>query len=317
MYEDHILNTLQAAQKPLSIAEVRETLARKLRGEVSYGTTKKDLITLSAKGLIHSKAIGKGKRVTWIFWVATQGQPPAKIAEPFNISITQRDSMTPKELITLYDRVIEEHADLVKDQLGRGSRYIVLCDRRVLHASNHEPSDEEIRNLEKKLGKVCYVLTDDPIEESHWSPIRNGDYYPTIEVIIGNALWKEEEVFQRGLKIASDFDTGNPDIAAFNNEDLNLIQPAGTRFMRRAFHLGKTYDYYLSTLRIGVKDAKNVKRCVQKVCRRLLLWAETERNPFLLANPARKGFVGRDLMLAFPLSILLSGKNKQSKVLIE
>jgi hypothetical protein len=80
--------------------------------------------------------------------------------------------------------------------------------------------------------------------------------------------------------------------------------------MRRAFHLRKTYDYYLATLKLGVKGAKNVKRCIQKVCRSVLSWAETERNPFLLANPVRKGFVGRNLMLTFPLSILLSGKKQ-------
>jgi hypothetical protein len=44
---------------------------------------------------------------------------------------------------------------------------------------------------------------------------------------------------------------------------------------------------------------------------------QDRENPFLLANPKRKGFVGRDLMLAFPLNIQLSGKNKESKILIE
>jgi hypothetical protein len=44
---------------------------------------------------------------------------------------------------------------------------------------------------------------------------------------------------------------------------------------------------------------------------------QNREKPIPLANPKRKGFVGRDLMLAFPLNIQLSGKNKESKILIE
>jgi hypothetical protein len=68
---------------------------------------------------------------------------------------------------------------------------------------------------------------------------------------------------------------------------------------------------------VGVCDTKGAKRCITKPCRSVLSWTKVERNPFLLTNPNRRGFVGRDLMLAFPLNIQLSGKNKQSKILIE
>jgi hypothetical protein len=64
MYEDHILSILGTTQRPLSIAEVMDALMRKLRTYVSYETTKRDLLTLSARSLIHSKSIGRGKRVT-------------------------------------------------------------------------------------------------------------------------------------------------------------------------------------------------------------------------------------------------------------
>jgi hypothetical protein len=322
MYEEHILSILEDVQKPLSIAEVREALMRKLGTNVSYETTKRDLLTLSAKGLIHSKSVGRGKRITWVFWPLEGGgrrkaSAQGKVVEPFEVSATDRGSMTPGELTALYDSLLEEHGRLIRESLGKGSRYIVLCDGKVVYASNREPSDEEVRNLEKNTGKVCYVLTEDPIEESRWSPIRDGDYYPTIDLFIGGAQWVEEEVFRRGLKITSDFDTGNPDVAAFNNEDVNTIQPTATCVMRRALHLGKYYDYYLTTLRIGVEDAKGLKRCITKPCRSVLSWTKPERNPLLLANPSRRGFVSRDIMLTFPLNIQLSGKNKQSKVLVE
>ncbi|TDA41536.1 MAG: hypothetical protein DSO07_04045 [Thermoproteota archaeon] len=81
------------------------------------------------------------------------------------------------ELTALYDSLVEENRRLIMEALRRGSRYIVLCDGKVVYASNREPSDEEIRSMERNLGKVCYVLTEDPIEESCWIPVMNGDCY--------------------------------------------------------------------------------------------------------------------------------------------
>jgi hypothetical protein len=49
---------------------------------------------------------------------------------------------------------------------------------------------------------------------------------------------------------------GNLDLAAFNDEDVNFIQPTATYIMRRAFHLGKHYDYYLTTLKVGFMTLK-------------------------------------------------------------
>ena len=108
--------------------------------------------------------------------------------------------MTPEELTALYDSLLEEHGSLIRESMGKGSRYVVLCDGRVVYASGREPSDEEIRGMEKNLGKACYVLTEDPIEESRWSPIGDGDYYPTIDAFIGGAEWDEEGAFHQGLK---------------------------------------------------------------------------------------------------------------------
>ncbi len=211
MYEDIVVKILEAAKRPLSISEVREALAKQLGGRVAYETAKKDLLTLSAKGLIHSKSIGRGKRVTWVFWAAggdkTKAQTPAEKFDPFDVSIEERDSMSPEEVTILYDNLVERYGDLIKDYMGKGSRYIVLCNGKIVLTSSREPSDEEVRDLEKKLGKVCYILTKDPIEESSWSPIGNGDYYPTIEAFVGNAEWEEETVFARRLQITSDFDT--------------------------------------------------------------------------------------------------------------
>ncbi len=320
MHEDGIVNLLNAAHRPLSIGEVRQALARDLGHRVPYETTKRDLLTLAAKGLIECKSIGTGKRVSWIFWSRRWDQRPGRDSagpDPFDVPIAERDSMSPEEVASLYDRLVGDHADLVRGHLGRGSRYVVLCDGNVVDASSREPSDEDIKALERELGKVCYVLTEDLIEESPWAPLGEGDYYPSIGLFIGGLEWEEGEVFGQGLEMIADLDTGNPDVAALSNEDLSVVQRTGRPIVRRAFHLGRHYDYCLRRVRIGIRDAVGATRCMEKACRGVFSWGDAERNPFLLANPKRKGLVGRDLLLSMSLSLELSGRRRSSRVLLE
>ena len=123
-----------------------------------------------------------------------------------------------------------------------------------------------------------------------------------------------EKVFSRGLRTVADFDTGNPDIAAFNSQELTFLRPAEAFEVRRALHLGLFYDYYLRSTKVGLRDVYDKRKCVLKNCRCVLFWGQVERNPFLLANPNRKGFVGRDLMMRFPFEVKFSPLTKTSSV---
>jgi len=317
LYEEEILGLLSASDKPLSIGEVRERLAEKLGEVVSYETVRRDLMKLAAKGEIYSKSIGGGKRTSWIFWwdasmLETRKRPRG--IDPFAVSIAERDSMSPRQLSELYDRLLEECRGVMGEFMKRGSHFLVICDGKVVLTSNQEIRDEEVRELERKYGKVCYVVTQDLVEESAWAPVGDVDHYPTVEVFLGGPDWREREVFERGLRIIADFDTGNPYIAAFDEEQLIPFKSAKPCILRRAIHLVRHYDYYLVDVKIGVQDDLGKRRCITKACRGVLSWHEVKRNPFLLANLERKGFVGRDLMLAFPLEVLLLGKTKSSKV---
>jgi len=318
MYEDAILKLLSVSKNPLSISEVKEFLAQRFGKKVAYGTVKRDLMSLAAKGEIHSKSIGGGRRGSWIFWLPKaamlEAQRPPRLVDPFDIPLAERDSMNPRQLSELYDRVLEEYGSVVKQRLKEDSRFLALCDGRVVFSSDREISDEEVRELERKYGKVCYVVTEDLIEESPWMPLGDEDYYPTIEVFLGKTDWETDAVFERGLRVVADFDTGNPDIAAFSDEELVPLKTMEPRIMRRAIHLGKYYDYSLLKVKIGIYDASGKKRCIERTCRSVSFWREVERNPFLLANPNRNGFIGRDLLLRFPFNILLSGKMKSSTV---
>jgi len=318
MYEDAILKLLSASKNPLSVSEVKESLAQRFGKKVSYETVKRDLMSLAAKGEIHSKSIGGGRRGSWIFWlpkaVMLEAQGPSHLVDPFDISPEERDSMNPRQLSELYDRVLGECRSVVKRHLKGDSRFIALCGGRIVCSLDHEISDEEVRELERKYSKVCYVITEDLIEETPWIPLGDEDYYPAIEVFLGKTDWETDAVFERGIRVIADFDTGNPDIAAFSDEELASLKTLEPRIMRRAIHLGRYYDYYLLKVKMGICDASGKKRCIERTCRSVLFWREVNRNPFLLANPNRNGFIGRDLLTRFPFNVLLSGKMRNSRV---
>jgi len=125
---------------------------------------------------------------------------------------------------------------------------LVLCDRKVVYASEnrYEPSDEEILEIEAKTGKPCYVVTREALieERVQWSEIQRGDYYPTLEVCIGDENWDDEKVFSEGKRVRCDFDTGNPDHTVFDTEDCREISSNFPRIMRRGRHLGWVYHFY-------------------------------------------------------------------------
>jgi len=314
MHEAILIRLLTSLRRPASIGEVRDILARQLGKRVSYETVKRDLMALAARGEIQSKSIGSGRRVSWIFWAGETLTEPVALQEtdPFQIPVTDRDAMDPKELSRLYDRLLAKYQTMIKEALRSRARFLVLCDRKIVYSSESEIPDEAVSSLEREYGKTCYVVTEDMIEEAAWSRV-DDDYYPAVSIFLGSASWTDDMVFEHGLRVLADFDTGNPDVAAFDQEDLIELKLEPPRFLRRAIHLGRYYDYYSVPLKIGIRDMNARRRCMVKACRSVMWWRQPEMNPFLLANPGRQGFVGRDLLLEFPCSILLAGKEKSSK----
>jgi len=84
-----------------------------------------------------------------------------RLVDPFDIPPEERDSMNPRQLSELYDRVLEEYGSVVKRSLKGNTRFLALCDKKVVLSSGREISNEEVRELERKYGKVCYVITED------------------------------------------------------------------------------------------------------------------------------------------------------------
>jgi len=102
--------------------------------------------------------------------------------DPFKVPLDYYKSLTSDEdwflqtrLFSLYDVWIqskfEEHS----------AESLVLCNREVVFASKdrYEPTDEQVTELEAKMGKPCYVVTREPLigERTGRSEIQRGDYY--------------------------------------------------------------------------------------------------------------------------------------------
>ncbi len=326
--ERKILSILKSTEEWMDVASILNMLRR--RGEdVSYSSVKTALLRAAAKGEILSKKMGSGRRGIWIFHVKGEDVGEVQRAstkplamkvgrDPFEIDPAERDSYTIDQIVALYESLYTRYSALIKDCFKRtNARYIVLCNGGLVLTSNDPmgPSNEQLKVIERRFGKVCYVIGADVIEEAAWSQLGDGDFYPTLPVVLGREEWEEEELFRNGLHVVADFDTGNPDVSAFSMDELTTIHvkaPTAAE-IRSDIHLGRHFYYVWRSLKIGVDDFKK-QRHIGKTCKCVLYWDDKKRNPFLLANQNREGFIGRDFLFLFSLEITLNPLQKMSRV---
>lgn len=61
--------------------------------------------------------------------------------------------------------------------------------------------------------EIPYVFARNPIiEETAWSDLGGGDFYPTLSVRVGAEEWDEDTVQTSGLSFTTDFDTSSPNL---------------------------------------------------------------------------------------------------------
>ncbi|MFN3622416.1 MAG: hypothetical protein ACK4TI_05950, partial [Nitrososphaerales archaeon] len=118
-------------------------------------------------------------------------------------------------------RIYELHGGWISEELKRrNARSLLVCDKKVIAASKDRYgfSLKQVARVEEELGKPCYLLSGETLieETAEWSRLGDEDYYPTIEVYLGEEGWDDRRVFRDGVKVRSDFDTGNPEYAVFN-----------------------------------------------------------------------------------------------------
>lgn len=141
--------------------------------------------------------------------------------DPFDIPLERyRSLINNDEYRSLANRIITErlyelYGDWIENEFKKRKEIqsLLLCDKEVVLESKetYGPSSKYIVEIEEKIGKPSYLVGREALieEKSMWSDLGNGDYYPTIEIYIGKIGWDDKDVFRRGIKIRSDFDTGN------------------------------------------------------------------------------------------------------------
>lgn len=238
-------------------------------------------------------------------------------SDPFAFSLEEYLALSEELQWTLIRKLYEQYADWIQEQfLKTGAALLVLCDRKVIYSSADRydfQADEAVAQAEQQWKKPCFTLTRPLLveETAAWSDLGHGDFYPTVELFLGARVWNESEVFSRGASVISDFDTGNPALAIFD-EALCYRLSAEQRPLRQDSHLGRPYRYRPRLMRVGLEDGQR-RRVIERVVEGVESWNDPARNPFKLANPNRQGFVGRDLMFQLLFQITLDPQKRRSE----
>ncbi len=200
----------------------------------------------------------------------------------------------------------------------RRAQWLVMCGGEVIKASStleDLPSGEELERIGEEQNLVPFLFVREPlIEESAWSPLGRGDFYPALPLMVGPQDMEVEELPLSGVEFKTDFDTGSPCLF-LNYEKLlrtGFIAPQPPLLMCFGTHLGEVYRYFILPLKVGVRTINGrilgremLTHCVK----------EWEESPLTRINPQREGLAGRNLLLEIPLRLELDGRNKRTKVL--
>ncbi|MEW6103832.1 MAG: hypothetical protein AB1630_08495 [bacterium] len=260
------------------------------------------------------------------------------------LSITDPFDLDPSVLVgrldfktydKLYTTVYERYGEQINQKIieTKAKTLVVYKDNgelKVAGKSNspYYPSDDELEKIQQEVGKVCYVVGRDVIEESQCIEESNWTFnpqipenpYPAIPIYLGRKDEKYKDIIRQDRLIIADFDTGNPDILAFNDKyrDSLLKIPVGLRLRREieyTLEKGKYYyDYYVNKVKIALCDSQDDKKfcCAEFDVLFVLNW---QSSPFTKASPLRNAFMGRALWAPGKLrfSLLLNAKDEKVK----
>lgn len=128
-----------------------------------------------------------------------------KNINPFEISLDMHHSLSNKEYRLVMKRLYELYGNWIKEKFKQTkAAALVLCDGKVVYAADneYEPEDRVIDELEKQFKKPCYVIVRPPLIEeiASWSPLGGEDFYPTIDIYLGQSDWSDSKLFSDGIK---------------------------------------------------------------------------------------------------------------------
>ena len=174
--------------------------------------------------------------------------------------------------------------------------------------------------MAQSKGFAPFIFIKDPlIEESEnkidsidWSTLKNNDYYPTINIFIGDNYLNDKELIDSKNAIIADFDTGSPVIVLDQRQLQNRNISFDEEIEISQVHLGMTYDFFLPEIKIGLKTMSNSIKSKTFRVRSVINWNDS---PFCRVNPNRKGLVGRNLLIEMNLHVILKGDVKTTQIL--
>jgi len=234
-----------------------------------------------------------------------------EVPDPFELD-TSWTGLTVKEKGQLLSSLESYHSKLIERAFKERpeATVIVLSKGKIVKVNADFISLEELRKLEKKYGAICIPIVNPRkfiIEESAWSDLtaeRKGDYYPTVPIVVGHEQWSDPAVFQRGIRITADFDTGNWGVFALPIGICSKVVPIkDEEILFAGRHLERRYYFAAKRLKIGVEDINGYRRTI---LRQVFCVEGWRKSPLTATNPNRKGFIGRDLMLELPFEACLN-----------
>lgn len=223
------------------------------------------------------------------------------------------------ELQELQNFAYEKYRDWIYEEMAkRGARWMIVCGGVILDWSSKlkdYPSDEKLDDIGKRAGFAPFVFIANPIiEESHWTTIPDGDFYPSIPITVGAPNWNLQNMNENGFAVISDFDSGANNILFDYNslQARSIITNQPTKTAQTGYHLGREYKFYFLPLQIALTDetGKITSQITKVLCVR-----NWQQSPLRIVNPFRKALVGRNLLLELSLRIELDGANRATKIL--
>jgi len=242
----------------------------------------------------------------------------AAFRDPFEIPASYSGQIPPSLYPRIFGIIERRHRRLLKGAFRDPAvRAVLLCDGQVVAtAESAETFDPgRIREIEREHNRLCFIFgKEDAVEESEWAYLGPSDAYPTVRVWVAPEGTEAERLRERGVEVLADFDTGNPrhppGFYAFDDtirEQAGL--PPGTP--GQGAHLGQTYFYTRCVATVGSADESGGTRVHRAVARFIVQWDDS---PFVRPNPARRGFVGREIMFALRLRITLDPSTRRTYI---
>ncbi len=142
--------------------------------------------------------------------------------DPFALTQEAYLALNKDEQRALTEKLYARYATTLQQQFRQnGTALLVICDGQIIYASTDRydfHADEVVLQTEQARNKPCFIFTSPPLIEeiATWSDLGQGDHYPTIELFLGARGWGESDVFNHGVPVVSDFDTGNAASAIFD-----------------------------------------------------------------------------------------------------